>query len=92
MTFMSLWALWAGCILTHPLLDALTDGGRGVMLLMPFAQTRMFLPWHPIHTPPQSVRLLVRALTIRSSEIPFCVAAIGAGVSGWLWRRQNLKA
>ncbi len=76
MTFVSLWALWAGCILTHPLLDALTDGGRGVMLLIPFARTRMYLPWRPIHTPPQTVHLLVRALTIRSSEIPFCAAAI----------------
>src|ERR1017187_8344250 len=24
--------LWAGCAVTHPLLDALTDGGSGVML------------------------------------------------------------
>ncbi|HXM45768.1 MAG TPA: metal-dependent hydrolase, partial [Bryobacteraceae bacterium] len=28
--------LWAGCAVTHPLLDALTDGGYGVMLLFPF--------------------------------------------------------
>src|SRR5215470_17120414 len=24
--------LWAGCAVTHPLLDAMTDGGSGVML------------------------------------------------------------
>jgi inner membrane protein len=89
MTFVSLWMLWAGCMLTHPLLDALTDGGRGVMLLIPFARTRLYFPWRPIHTPPQNVRLLVRAFVIRSSEIPFCAAAIVAGILGILWRRQN---
>src|SRR5262245_50532407 len=29
--------MWAGAAVTHPLLDALTDGGSGVMLLLPFS-------------------------------------------------------
>ncbi len=88
-TFAYLWLLWAGCMLTHPLLDALTDGGRGVMLLIPFARTRLYLPWRPIHTPDGSVRLFARAFLIRSSEIPFCAAAIVAGVSGLLLRKRT---
>src|SRR6476659_4806753 len=31
---------WAACAITHPLLDALTDGGGGVMLLFPFTDAR----------------------------------------------------
>jgi inner membrane protein len=88
-TFACLWLLWAGCIVTHPLLDALTDGGRGVMLLIPFARTRLYFPWRPIHTPDGHVRLLARAFLIRSSEIPFCAAAIIAGVSGLLLRKRT---
>ena len=37
-------AVWGGCAITHPLLDMLTDGGYGVMLLFPWSQTRLFFP------------------------------------------------
>src|ERR1019366_3863980 len=47
--------LWAGCAVTHPLLDALTDGGSGVMLLFPFSEDRLFFPWRPIHVSPLGV-------------------------------------
>jgi inner membrane protein len=87
-TFAYLWLLWAGCMVTHPLLDALTDGGRGVMLLIPFARTRLYFPWRPIHTPVGHVRFLARAFLIGSSEIPFCAAAIVVGVSGLLLRKR----
>jgi inner membrane protein len=86
-TFVYLWLLWAGCILTHPLLDALTDGGRGVMLLIPFTGARLHFIWHPIHTPPRNVHLLARAFLIGWSELPFCAAAVAAGISGLLLRR-----
>lgn len=35
-------------MVSHPLLDALTDGGLGVALLWPFSNQRFFFPWHPI--------------------------------------------
>src|SRR5258708_34744854 len=41
--------LWAVCAVTHPLLDALTDGGSGVLLLFPLSETRLFFPCRPIH-------------------------------------------
>ncbi len=44
--------MWAGCAITHPLLDMLTDGGSGVMLLFPFSDARLFFPWRPIHVSP----------------------------------------
>jgi inner membrane protein len=38
--------------LSHPLLDALTNGGRGVALLAPFSGKRYFAPWRPIEVSP----------------------------------------
>jgi inner membrane protein len=37
---------------SHPLLDALTDGGLGCALLWPFDLTRYFAPWRPIQVAP----------------------------------------
>jgi len=72
--------LWAGCAVTHPLLDALTDGGFGVMLLFPFSTDRFFFPWRPIHVSPlEAVRFYGRAGYILKSELPFCVAAVAIG-------------
>src|SRR5216117_1047596 len=64
--------LWAGCAITHPLLDALTDGGSGVMLLFPFSDERLFFPWTPIHVSPLSILAFFdRAGYILRSEAPF---------------------
>ena len=37
---------------SHGLLDAFTDGGRGVALLWPFSHERYFAPWRPIPVAP----------------------------------------
>jgi inner membrane protein len=37
---------------SHPLLDALTNGGLGVAIFAPFDTTRYFLPWRPIEVSP----------------------------------------
>jgi inner membrane protein len=76
--------LWAGCAVTHPLLDALTDGGSGVMLLFPFSTDRFFFPWRPIHVSPLGImRFFGRAGYILRSEMPFCIAAVAIGLGGW---------
>lgn len=85
--FAWLWFVWGGCLVTHPLLDAMTDGGRGVMLLLPFTEARFFFLWRPLHTALGGTgNLLSRALIIRRSEIPFCLGAIAIGISGFLAR------
>jgi inner membrane protein len=84
----SLAVLWSCCAVTHPLLDMLTDGGSGVMLLFPFSQERLFFPWRPIHVSPIEIsRFFGRAEYILRSELPFCVAALAIGVSGLLARK-----
>lgn len=40
------------CALTHPLLDALTDGGEGVAFFWPFITERYFFPFNPIPVSP----------------------------------------
>jgi inner membrane protein len=80
--------LWAGCAITHPLLDMLTDGGAGVMALYPVNARRYFFPWHPIHVSPLGIaRFFGRAGYILKSEMPFDMAALAAGVTGWILRR-----
>ncbi len=85
-----LWLLWAGCMITHPLLDSLTTGGSGVMLLLPFARTRLYLPWRPLQMANPGESLLSRAWFLRRSEIPFCIAATGIGIFGLLIQKRRL--
>jgi inner membrane protein len=89
----SLAALWSCCAITHPLLDMLTDGGSGVMLLFPFSERRLFFPWRPIHVSPIEIsRFFGRAGYILRSELPFCAAALMIGVSGLLAHKLNRRS
>lgn len=40
------------CAVSHPLLDAFTNGGLGVALLWPLTNHRYFAPWRPIIVSP----------------------------------------
>ena len=39
-------------LVSHPLLDTLTDGGLGCALLWPWSNERFFAPWRPIPVAP----------------------------------------
>jgi inner membrane protein len=81
---------WTAAAITHPLLDMLTDGGSGVMLLFPFSTDRLFFPWRPIRVSPLSIaRFFDRAGEILRSELPFDAAALAAGLIG---RRATLRS
>jgi inner membrane protein len=57
-------------VATHGLLDAMTDGGKGVALLWPFSTQRFFLPWRPIPVAPIGARLVsVRGLHVALVEL-----------------------
>jgi len=45
-------AVLFACAASHGLLDAMTDGGRGVAFLSPLSNRRYFLPWRPIRVSP----------------------------------------
>jgi inner membrane protein len=81
-------ALWACAAITHPLLDMLTDGGPGVLLLFPLNTDRLFFSWRPIRVSPLSIlRFFDRAWEILASELPFDAAA---AVSGWVVYRLRI--
>jgi len=81
-TALLLGALWAIAAITHPLLDMLTDGGSGVMLLYPFSEERLFFPWRPIRVSPLGVaRFFDRAGGILESEAPFDAIAVLLGAT-----------
>lgn len=82
---MKLGALWSAAAITHPLLDMLTNGGLGVMLLVPFSEARLFFPWHPIQVSPIGIgRFVSAAGPVLRSEWPFCLAAVAlAGLARW---------
>ena len=42
--------------LSHPFLDAFTNGGLGVAWFAPFSGKRYFFPWRPLIVPPIGIR------------------------------------
>ena len=57
--------------LSHPLLDALTNGGLGVGLFAPFSNERYFFPYRPIEVSPIAVGAFFshRGVTVILSEV-----------------------
>src|SRR5262249_2755196 len=57
-------------IVSHALLDALTDGGLGVALFSPFDRGRYFFPWRPIRVAPLGRHFFTRrGLAVLASEV-----------------------
>jgi inner membrane protein len=56
---------------SHPLLDAMTDGGLGVAIFAPFDNTRYFLPFRPIAVSPIGVARFFsdRGMAVLKSEL-----------------------
>jgi inner membrane protein len=88
----SWWAAWAGLFVitaSHGLLDACTNGGKGIALLSPFDRTRYFFPWRPIQVAPIGLGFFSRwGLAALRSEIlwiwlPTGVLVVAALVFRW---------
>lgn len=66
------------CTASHPLLDALTNGGLGVALLWPWSQERFFAPWRPIAVSPIGAGFFsMRGVTVLWSELLWICAPLG---------------
>ncbi len=79
-----------GVVVSHGLLDTLTDGGRGIALLWPLDDTRYFAPWRPIPVSPIGAGLL----SARGAYV--MLVELVAFAPLWLWalwpRRSRLKS
>jgi inner membrane protein len=60
-------------MMTHALLDLMTNGTLGIALLSPFDQTRFQLPWRPIPVSPIGVSAFLSAwgLKVLAKEVPY---------------------
>jgi inner membrane protein len=68
--WLPLWGCFAAVLVSHTLLDALTNGGCGVALFAPFDNRRYFFPWRPIQVSPIGLRVFSRwGLRALSSEV-----------------------
>lgn len=80
---------------SHGLLDALTNGGRGVGLLIPFSLRRFFFGFRPIRVSPIGVGPFAqRAALVLSSEVRWIWApSLALAVIGWTYthRRRPLR-
>lgn len=80
----------AFCTASHPLLDALTNGGLGVALLWPWSHERVFAPWRPIAVSPIGVGFFsLRGLAVLWSELLWVwLPALGVACGIWGLRRR----
>jgi inner membrane protein len=58
---------------SHGVLDAMTNGGRGIAFFAPFDTTRYFFPWRPVRVSPISIRAFFSpwGLQILRSELVY---------------------
>jgi inner membrane protein len=77
--------LWVTAVtMSHGLLDAMTDGGRGIAFFAPFSDQRYFFPWRPIQVSPIGVGFFsARGLRVLASEarwiwVPSAIIAVSA--------------
>ena len=61
------------CTASHPILDALTNGGLGVAFFAPFDNSRYFFPWRPIQVSPIGIANFFgeRGLKVIKSELVY---------------------
>jgi inner membrane protein len=60
------------CAISHPILDAFTNGGLGVAFFSPFSNHRYFFPWRPIDVSPIGTRFFSeRGWRVIHSELVF---------------------
>lgn len=85
--------LWlAVSAISHPLLDMLTNGGRGCALWWPFSAERIFFPFRPIQVSPMSASDFISewGLTVLASEAVWIGLPAGAIVLIARWIRKCL--
>ncbi len=86
------WLVLALAAASHGLLDALTNGGRGVAFLAPFVDTRWHFPARPIEVSPIGVWSFFsrRGLEVLTNEVVWLWApSLAALAVTWALRRDS---
>jgi inner membrane protein len=80
----ALWAWFAAVTMSQGVLDAMTNGGRGIAFFAPFSNHRYFFPWRPIQVSPIGAGFFSsRGLNVLASEarwiwVPSAIIALSA--------------
>lgn len=86
-----LFAFAAGVVMSHGLLDTLTDGGLGCALFWPFSNVRYFAPWRPIPVAPIGLGFLsARGLRVALTELAIFAIPLLYGI--WPTRVKRSSA
>lgn len=86
------WLYLFACTASHGLLDAVTDGGRGIAFFAPFSDARYFFDARPIAVSPIGIRGFFShgGSSVISSELRWvwlpCLAALALS---YAWRRAR---
>lgn len=90
---MLLAGIWAAACVSHPLLDAMTDGGLGVMMFFPCTVDRFFFTWRPIHVAMIGISAAWQSfLSVFPSEMPFCALALALGYAGFTLQTRKCRS
>jgi inner membrane protein len=74
--------LVAALLVSHDLLDTMTDGGLGCALLWPFSNERFFAPWRPIPVAPIGPAFFSpRGLRVAATEMVLFIAPLLYGLA-----------
>jgi inner membrane protein len=87
---LAVFAFLAISMVSHGVLDALTNGGYGVAFLWPFSAERIFFDFRPIEASPVSLHrfMSARGLQVLESELIWVwMPAVALAVVGWCLRR-----
>jgi len=79
---------------SHPVLDAMTNGGLGIPFLLPFDDTRIFFPWRPIRSSPIGIRSFFtsRGIEVISTEIMYVWIPVAIMTFLVILYRKNIKS
>jgi len=79
------------CLASHGVLDAMTDGGKGIGFFIPFDNHRYFLPFRPIHVSPIGLNLAGDVLwsELKWIWIPAGLIALAGKLLGHTLRRYE---
>jgi inner membrane protein len=83
-----LWLVFFAALVSHGVLDAMTNGGQGIAFFAPFSDARWHFPWQPIRVSPIGVRafMSIDGLRVLQNEavwvwLPSALMAIAARVA-----------
>lgn len=78
-------------IVSHGLLDAMTNGGKGVGFFIPFSHERFFFPFRPIRVSPIGMEdFAEKAAVVLGSELRWVWAPfVGLAILGFAARRKR---